>query len=152
MSDIPDEELVDRWAERLYARDVRRVMLPDPWTSIHITSERREHYREMARSFLAEDRAAGWWIARWGPIESAPKCQEVIVYVSEIGVPLIAQYTSLDALLSASEIESSELSEDALFEDDWFAGLESYRLTDDGDPTLWMPLPTPPPALKTEGD
>jgi hypothetical protein len=84
--------------------------------------------------------------SEWQPIETAPKDgTEILGYREDCGVILV-RYTSCDAFMTDSEIERLEMSEEDIFQQDWFYAdfLQGGRLVDDEAPTHWMPLPEPP--------
>jgi len=92
----------------------------------------------------------------WRPIETAPSYQDVLLYREDAGV-MLGRHTSLaEDFMSEVEAEGSDLSENQLFEMDWwtFSEIGPCRLSDDlepSQPTHWMPLPEPP-STQTEGE
>jgi hypothetical protein len=85
----------------------------------------------------------------WQPIETAPQWKNVLLFREDAGV-MFGRYTNLaEDLMSEADCEASDLSEDELFEMDWwtFSEIGLCRLSDDlepSQPTHWMPLPAPP--------
>jgi hypothetical protein len=80
----------------------------------------------------------------WQTIDSAPtNGDEVLLYRDDAGV-FIGRWTAPIDFLSDSELEKSDLSEDAANEYGWFYAdfMHGDRL--DEPPTHWMRLPAPP--------
>ena len=90
---------------------------------------------------------------QWRPRDTCPKHVEVLFWREDAGV-MLGEFTSLREFLTEREIENSELSEEALDRDDFWAfcpdGLERLEGEDgesfDERPTHWMPLPAGPDA------
>ena len=82
----------------------------------------------------------------WQPIETAPtNGTEVLVYREDSGVFLARWIAPID-FMTERELEHESLSEDAANEADWFYAdfVQGGRLSNDGMPTHWMPLPDAP--------
>jgi len=78
----------------------------------------------------------------WQPIETAPKDgTEILAWREDCGVLLI-RWDCLDNI--CSEAEARDMTEDELFEMDWFCAdfVAGDRLQEPV--THWMPLPEPP--------
>lgn len=81
---------------------------------------------------------------KWQPIETAPKDgSEIIGYREDCG-SLIIRWTCPSEFMTEKELEN--ISERDAFEDDWFYSdfVQGGRMSNDGNPTHWMPLPKPP--------
>ena len=85
----------------------------------------------------------------WQPIETAPQNgTEVLLFVPDIGVPVLARFIPLEEFLTETEILGcieKGVTDEEMEEPDWFLAdfIEGVRLTD-GKPTHWMPLPSAP--------
>lgn len=73
------------------------------------------------------------------PINEAPKHRDLFVYREDAGW-MMAQHTCMTEFMTDAEIDSTEMSEFDLHEDDWFAYSQDgvYRLSNDGLPTLFV--------------
>jgi len=81
-------------------------------------------------------------------MSKAPKHTDVLVYRDDAGV-MLAQLTHMaDWLIDENDDwEKLGISEEDAWEEVWWSYFERgvSRMSDDGgDPTHWMPLPTPP--------
>lgn len=85
---------------------------------------------------------------KWKPIETCPLHTEVLFYREDAGV-LFGSFSSLDGLLTNDELEKLSLSEDEIYEPDYWAHLAQGMSRCDGDlkPTHWMPLPKGPEGV-----
>lgn len=80
----------------------------------------------------------------WQPIESCPWHKDVMFYRDDAGF-FGGQYTYLESLMEDREVEESTLSEEDLFQMDYWAFCQDGVHRCDGDlkPTHWM-IPDPP--------
>lgn len=83
---------------------------------------------------------------KWQPIETAPKCDEVLAYRHDAGV-FFAIYGSIEEVgIHLDDDVRDDISEGDLWNDVWwYYGSDGVvRLEGDEIPTHWMPLPEPP--------
>ena len=78
----------------------------------------------------------------WQLIETAPKDGTEILVCSDYGAVILARWVAPCDFLYASEHEGMA----DFDEPDWFYAdfIEGGRLSNEGQPTHWMPLPAPP--------
>lgn len=83
-------------------------------------------------------------VETWRPIETAPTDgTEILLYREDCGVILGRWIAPCEFL---NESEYTTMDPDSWETSDWFGAdfVAGYRITNDGDPTRWMPLPAPP--------
>jgi hypothetical protein len=86
-------------------------------------------------------------MADWQPIETAPKDgSEVLLYRDDAGV-ILGRWIAPCDFLDDAELENHPDDRD---DADWFGAdfIAGYRITNDGLPTHWQPLPEPPTCAK----
>jgi hypothetical protein len=87
-------------------------------------------------------------MSEWQDIETAPKNgTEILIYREDCGV-ILARWVAPCEFLHESEYIS--MSPDSWEEADWFGAdfVSGYRVSNDGLPTHWQPLPEPPSKAK----
>lgn len=85
-------------------------------------------------------------MSEWQPIETAPKDgTEVLVYRADTGVMLARWIAPCDFMTEAEMDHVLDATDDG-GDPDWFAAdfIGGGRISNDGLPTHWMPLPAPP--------
>jgi hypothetical protein len=86
-------------------------------------------------------------MSEWRSIESAPKDgTDVLVFAPEVGVAVLARFAAPCDFMTEHEGRRYDISDEDWDAPDWFAAdfIQGCRLTNDGKPTHWMPLPEPP--------
>lgn len=89
---------------------------------------------------------------KWNLIESAPKDgTEIIGFRKDCGALLIRWVSPADFL---TDQELEKFPQETIFEPDWFYAdfVSGGRMSNDGNPTHWMPLPAPPATDEKEGE
>lgn len=87
----------------------------------------------------------------WQPIETAPRDRtEILMFREDCGV-FLARWISPSEFLIDGDPSDHFSNEDSWYEPDWFGAdfVSGYRVTNDGEPTHWQPLPSPPEPLPT---
>lgn len=79
------------------------------------------------------------------PIDTAPKDREVLLWREDCGA-FIGKHTCLSELMSDSEMEKENISDDEIDKEFWFGYYihGGYILEGSELPTHWMPLPEGP--------
>lgn len=84
---------------------------------------------------------------KWQPIDDAPKDgTEILLYREDCGV-ILGRWISPAEFISDGDI-AENFTEDEWHEPDWFGAdfVSGFRISNDGTPTHWQPLPSPPGA------
>lgn len=87
--------------------------------------------------------------AQWQDISTAPKDgTEILMYREDCGV-FLARWISPSEFVTDGDTSDHFSNEDEWYEPDWFGAdfIAGYRVSNDGDPTHWMPLTTPPSVI-----
>lgn len=102
------------------------------------------------RSALVNAQADADVVERWQPIETAPRDgTEILLYREDCGVMLGRWIAPCEFL---NDAEYTVMDEESWEDPDWFGAdfVAGHRITNDGEPTEWQPLPNPP-ALRSSG-
>lgn len=90
----------------------------------------------------------------WQPIETAPKDgSEILLYREDCGV-ILGRWIACCEFVSNGDPSNQFCDagdDDGWEEPDWFGAdfIDGYRISNDGVPTHWMPLPSPPEKIES---
>lgn len=94
-------------------------------------------------------------VAGWQTIETAPKDgSEILLYREDCGV-ILGRWISCSDFVSDGDPSAEFCQSDEEWEEpDWFGAdfVSGFRITNDGLPTHWMPLPSPPASKNGDAE
>lgn len=88
-------------------------------------------------------------MAGWMPIESAPKDgTDILLWRADAGV-MLGRWIAPCDFLNENEFGGAP---DEWEEPDWFGAdfVRGFRISNDGTPTLWQPMPEPPVIVQPD--